>query len=164
MNGTRMNEGSGSPTTRRPSWSSTFRLRTLLVVVMVISAGALYERVRCSGPIVARPVLGKFTIHCEWRDRTVRSLKIYDYLTDRRTRLDPISRTLINRMALTVAKNELGRLGSVDTAAQLDVQIFGSVLPCGAAVLSTEFTNPGVVNLKPRLLGNPPIHPGACGQ
>jgi hypothetical protein len=155
-----MNDGGGPATMWRLSGPFTVRFRTLFVVIIVASTGVLYQAVRCSGPIAARPVLGKFTIRCEWRDRTVRSLEIYEYLTDRRPRLDPISRTLINRMALTAAKRELGRLGSVDTAAEMDVEVFGSVLPCGAAVLSTEFTNPHVVNLRPRP-GRPPRPPRA---
>lgn len=153
-----MNEGNGSPTTRRPFGSSAFRLRTLLVVVIVISAGALYETVRCSGPNVARPVLGKFTIHCEWRDHAVRSLNVYDYLTETRPRLDPVSRALINQMALAAARKELSRLGPIESRADIDVLVFGRVLPCGLAVCATQFSDPRVVSLKPRLFsGNPPV-------
>jgi hypothetical protein len=65
---------------------------------------------------------------------------------------------LLNRMALTAAKRELGRLGSLDTAAEMDVQVFGGMLPCGLTVLSTEFANPRAVNLRPRAgTGNPPV-------
>ena len=165
MIGTRTNERSGSPTTRRLSGSSAFRLWTLLVVVIVVGAGAIYEAGRCSGPLAGRPVFGDFTIRCEWHDRTVRSLNIHDLLTDRRPRLDPISRALIKRLALTAARQELNHLGTVETRAEIDIRVFGHVLPFGVAVLATEFTNPSAPNFKPRLLEQrPPIHPGAYAQ
>lgn len=103
-------------------------------------------------------MFGMFTIHCEWRDRAVRSLNIYDYLTDRRPRFDPITRTLINHMALKAATAELHRLGSAESAAEIDVLVFGRILPCGMKVCFTKFSNPSVVSLKPRLFtGSPPI-------
>ena len=68
---------------------------------------------------------------------------------------------LINRVVLTAAKKELSRLGSTDTAAEMDVQVFGSMLPCGATVFSTEFANPRVVDQKPRMgTGTPPVDAG----
>lgn len=158
MNGTGANKRARARIARRLPGSSTFRLGTLLAVVIVVGAGAVYEGARCSRPCAERPVFGRFTIHCEWRERRVHSLSIYDYLTDTRPRFDPITHALLNRMALTAAKKELGHLGSVDTAAELDAEVFGSMLPCRITVFSTEFANPRALNLKPRSgTGKPPV-------
>jgi hypothetical protein len=162
MKRTGTNNGVRPPTGGGPCSTGALRLRVLLLVAVAISGATIYEASRCSEPLGGRPVFGDFTIHCEWRDRTVRSLKIYDCLTHRRPRLDPISRALINRMALTVARQELSRLGTIETQAQIDIRVFGRVLPCGAAVLATEFTNQSAPNFKPRPpTERPPGHPGA---
>lgn len=151
-------EGNRTPGRRGLSAPGAARLRILLLVAIVVIGGAIYEASRCYGPLAGRPVFGMFTIHCEWRDRAVRSLRIYDYLTDRRPRFDPITRALLNRMALAAARKELNRLGPIESRAEIDVLVFGRVLPCGLAVCAAQFSDPRVVSPKPRLFsGNPPV-------
>ncbi|MGD0228647.1 MAG: hypothetical protein ABSF71_40625 [Terriglobia bacterium] len=154
-------EGNYTPGRRGLSAPGAARLRVLLLVAIVVIAGAIYEAGRCYGPWGERPAFGTFTIHCEWRGRTVRSLNICEYMTDRRPRFDPLSRALINHMAWKAAMAELNHVGSAETAAEIDVRVFGTVLPCGMEVLATEFTNPSVVSLKPRGTGRRPGRPGA---
>ena len=145
-----------------PSAHGAVRLRIWTIVAVVLGAGAIYEAGQCFGCWGSRPVFGMFTIHCEWRNRSVHSMSVYDYLTDTRPRFDPITRVLINHMALTVARKELNnRLGPVESRAEIDVQVLGRVLPCGMEVLAIEFTNPSVTSLKPRWpIAPPPCRPG----
>jgi hypothetical protein len=151
-------EENRTPGSRELSATGAAGVRILLLLVIVVGAGAIYEASRCSGPLAGRPLFGTFTIHCEWRDRTVRSLNLYDYLTDTRPRFDPITRALINHMALKAARAELNRLGPTQSAAEIDVLVFGRILPFGMAVCATQFSNPRVVSLKPRpFTGNPPV-------
>lgn len=104
MSGRGSNKGSSPPTTRRPPVSPPFRLRTLHVEVIAISAGAIHEAGRCSGPLTGRPVLGDFTVHCEPRDHMVPPLSVGALLLHSGPRLDLISSALISHAALTVAR------------------------------------------------------------
>ena len=144
--------------TERTTRSGAARMRGLLLVAVAVIAGAIFEVAQCSAPLAKRPVFGMYTIHCEWRGRTVRSLIIYDYLTDSRPRFDPLTRALLNHMALKAARGELQRLGSIETRAEIDVLVFGRILPCRMAICATQFGNAGLVSLRPRpFTGNPPI-------
>jgi hypothetical protein len=159
-------DANGTPGGGGLSAKGVARLRMLLLLATVVSAWAIYEVGRCSGPLAGRPVFGMFTIHCEWRDRTVRSLRVCEYLTAGRARFDPLTRALIYHMALRAAKRQLDRLGPIESRAEIDALVLGRVLPCRLAICATHFSNPTVMNLRPRLFtGNPPVDIGpACGD
>jgi hypothetical protein len=102
-----------------------------------------------------RPIFGDYTIRCLWNGH-IEELDVHRLGTREEPRLDPVSRYIVTRMARKIAAQETSRAGPLRTYADIDVRVYGRFLPCDVDVRAMEFSNPNVLNPKPRFLYEPP--------